>query len=133
MGASHPLDGVPYGHIRDEAQRFSAIVIVTPDDREKGTVLEDDCLGVLRVPLGPWDPKAILTVGVKVIGKPDNVVPYFTWPERVNQVGRVSLEASDQPFSFHQGVEKYTHRSDERRSLVTLINFRRSLVASSRF
>jgi hypothetical protein len=92
--------------------------------------MEDDCLGVLRVPLGPWDPKAILTVGVKVIGKPDNVVRYFTWQDPVNEVGRVSLEASDQPFSFHQGVEKYTHRSDERRGLVTLINFRGSISES---
>ena len=55
--------------------------------------MEDDCLGFLRVPLGPRDPETRLTVRVEVVGESDYIVPEFPGAKRVDEVCRMGLKA----------------------------------------
>ena len=80
------LDGVKQGDVRNKIERVGAIVVIADDEREERAVLEDDCLGFLRVPLGPRDPKTLLTVRVEVVGESDDIVPEFPNPEGVEEV-----------------------------------------------
>ena len=54
-----------------EVQGISAVVVIADYPGEKA-VLEYKCLGMLRVPLWPVD--ISLAIGIKFVGKPDNVV-----------------------------------------------------------
>ena len=80
------LYGVKQGDVRNKIERIGAIVVIADDEWEERAVLEDDCLGFLRVPLGPRDPKTLLTVRVEVVGESDDIVPEFPNPEGVQEV-----------------------------------------------
>jgi hypothetical protein len=114
LGTPALLNWVQQRHIRDEVQSVSAIVVVIDDERENKAILENERLGLLRIPPGPRDPEAILAVRVKVIGEPNNIVHYFTVRERVREVSCVSLEERHQRFSVHWRIGDYTHGSDVR-------------------
>lgn len=53
--------------------------------------MENDYLGILRVPLGPWDPKTLLAIGVEVASEMDEIVPEFPDAKGVEDVGNVGL------------------------------------------
>ena len=65
------------GHVRDIVERISAVVVIADNDREELVVLEDDYLGILRVPLRPRDPETNLAVRVEVVSESDDIVPEF--------------------------------------------------------
>jgi len=56
--------------------------------------LEDDCLGFLRVPLGPRDPETLIAVRVEVVGESDDIVPEFSDAKGVDEVGRMGLKSN---------------------------------------
>ncbi|SRR6266702_1299352 len=49
------VDGVNQGHVRDVVEWVGAVVVIAGDERKECAILEDDCPGFLRVPLGPRD------------------------------------------------------------------------------
>lgn len=88
------LDGVKQRHVPDIAERIGAVVVIADDEREERAVLEDDCLGLLRVPLRPWDPETLLAVRVEVVGESDDIVPEFPDAKGVDEVRRMGLESN---------------------------------------
>ena len=88
------LDGVKQGHVTDIAERISAVGVIADDEREERAVLEDDCLGLLRVPLRPWDTETLVAVRVEVVGESDDVVPEFSYAKGVDEVRRMRLESN---------------------------------------
>jgi hypothetical protein len=102
-----PLDGVTYRQVRDVVQSTRTVVIVFNDEREKYVLLEDECLWLLGVPLGPVDPKALVSIGIQVVGESDNIIFQFApWTKRVYEVRRVSLESkTSAAFQCTNGLE----------------------------
>ena len=94
------LDGVKQGHVHDVVERVGAVVVISDHERggevvvivnDEWAVLEDDCLGFPRVPLGPRDPVTFLTVRVEVVGESDYIVPEFPITKGVDEVCRMGL------------------------------------------
>ena len=90
------LDRMKQGHIRDQVQRVSAIIVIADDDGEENVILEDNCLWVLGVPLWPRDSKAILPVRVLVIDESDDIIPQLpSRSKRRYEVHCMGLEERD--------------------------------------
>ncbi len=72
----HLLNRVNQGHVPHELQGISAVVVVANHPGEKSGVLEDECLGIPRIPLRPGHlrPDTGLTIGIQFVGKPNDVV-----------------------------------------------------------
>jgi hypothetical protein len=66
--------------------------------------LEDDCLGLLRIPLRPWDTETLVAVRVEVVSESDDVVPELPDTKGVNEVRRMGLE-SNASGQLEMGVE----------------------------
>jgi hypothetical protein len=91
-------NGVNQRQVCDKVQGVRAIVVVGKDDGEKHGFLEDDYLGVTRIPLRPGDPgsETDLAVRVEIVDKPNDVVPEFSLLDvidqnRVQEIRPVSL------------------------------------------
>ena len=96
------LDRIKQRHIRDQVHRVSAIIVIANDDREINVVLEDNRLRLLRVPLWPGDPQAILPVRVEVIDESDDIVLQLPLcPKRRFEIHRMGLEGRYQLYWGH--------------------------------